>query len=83
MLLGLSSDLSEHIPPIKIEAIRWQTGYVALRGYDVHHHYLRREMVGECRSLMEHMQRGVRKINRKKNFLDIHHLAPPISQTQL
>jgi hypothetical protein len=32
--------------------------------------------VGQRRRLMNHSQRGVRKINRQKNLFDIQHHAP-------
>ena len=69
------SDLREHIPTSKFGAALRHTGGVAQRRRDVQHHDLSVEMVGQCRSLMNHAQRRIREINRKKNFLDIQHRA--------
>jgi len=48
---------------------------MALRCHDVQHHDLRTEMLGQRHSLMNHTQRGIWEINRKKNLLDIQHRA--------
>jgi hypothetical protein len=44
--------------------------------HDVKHYDLRMKMVGQCRSLANHTQRGVREINWQNNLLNIHHRAP-------
>ena len=71
-----SNDLREHIPTSELGAVLRHTGGVAQRRHDVQHHDLRMEMAGQCRSLMNHTQRRIREINRKKNLLNIQHRAP-------
>ncbi len=66
--LGRSpDDLGKQIPVSQFRAALGHTGGMAARRHVVQYHDLRIEMARQCRSLVNHTQRGVREINRKKN----------------
>ncbi len=76
VFLGLSCDFRKHVPTSKLGTALRHTCGMALRCHDVQHHNIRMEMVGQCSSLMNHPQRGIREINRQKNLLNVRHRAP-------